>query len=68
MNPDENLKEAKCGCAVERRVRPPIEDLKAFAGSACIDIFNDFDENEITRYSRSIRQAWDIGRQLAEAA
>jgi len=45
--------------------KQPVEDLKAFAGKVCIDIFNDFDATEIVLQPTSIRRAWDIGRELA---
>ena len=40
------------------------EDLKAFAGSACIDIYDDFDAAEISQQPRSVRLAWSYGRML----
>lgn len=47
--------------------KQPVEDLKAFAGKVCIDIFNDFDDTEISSQPTSIRRAWDIGKALADA-
>jgi hypothetical protein len=40
--------------------RTPAED-------ACMDIFNDFDEAEVVGQARSIKYAWEAGRQLQEA-
>lgn len=44
-----------------------IEDLKAFAGKACLDIYNDFDSSELDGYSESIKSAWKIGEQISKA-
>lgn len=44
-----------------------IEDLKVFAGARCLDIFNDFDLAEIGRQPASIREAWKVGRAIAES-
>ena len=41
-----------------------VEDLKSFAGKACIDIFNDFDYEEVKSMPPSIIEAWNIGRAL----
>ncbi len=30
----------------------------------CIDIFNDFDEKEIDKFSEAIKKAWLIGRDI----
>lgn len=41
------------------------EDLKAFSGKCCLDIFNDFDKDEVGKMPKSIQEAWEIGRQLS---
>lgn len=40
------------------------DDLKAFAGSACISIYDDFDAAEITQEPKSVQLAWSYGRML----
>ena len=40
------------------------EDLKAFASSACVNIYDDFDAAEIAQQPRSVRLAWSYGRML----
>jgi hypothetical protein len=47
-----------------RLVRFSVDDLKAFAGARCRDIFNDFTEEEATRQPRSVFLAWEVGRDL----
>lgn len=42
-----------------------IEDLKAIAGSACLDIYNDFSEDEVNKMSPAIQRAWRTGRDLS---
>ncbi|MDY6903703.1 MAG: hypothetical protein SWH61_03365 [Thermodesulfobacteriota bacterium] len=42
----------------------PYEDLKTFAAKRCLDIYNDFDETEIIKQSKSIVLAWEAGRDL----
>ena len=44
-----------------------IEDLKVFAGARCLDIFDDFDAAEIGRQPASVREAWNVGRAIAES-
>lgn len=39
-------------------------DLKTQALKACLDIYNDYDEQELVYYSLSIHKAWCIGREL----
>jgi len=41
------------------------EDLKAFAGKCCLDIFRDFDKDEVSNMPKSIQVSWEIGRQLS---
>jgi len=48
------------------KVEWTVDDLKSFAGKACIDIFTDFSEKEIMRETTSVRLAWDIGRKLSD--
>jgi len=53
-------------CPNERVVIWGIDDLKSFAAARCIDIFNDFDKTEIAKETTSVREAWDIGRQIED--
>ncbi len=48
----------------ERLVRFSVDDLKAFAGARCRDIYNDFTEDEAKRQPRSVFLAWEVGRNL----
>lgn len=43
------------------------EDLKAFAGGLCVDIYNDFTFAEVNGQPKSIKKAWEIGRLLEES-
>lgn len=40
------------------------DDLKVFAGSACIGIYDDFNASEIAREPSSVRLAWAYGQML----
>ncbi len=41
------------------------DNLFLKAGRDCIDIFEDFDEIEITTFPKSIQIAWTTGRELS---
>ena len=40
---------------------------KSFAESSCIEIYEDYDGEEIARCSKSIQRAWMVGRDLKHA-
>ena len=45
-----------------------LDDLKSFAGKACVDIYNDFSEIEVRGMPQSLQKAWEIGRDLINIA
>lgn len=45
-------------------MKKKIFDLSAASGSACVDIYRDFDEDEIKQKPLSIQKAWEVGRDM----
>lgn len=43
-------------------------DLKTVAGHACIEIFHDYEEQDVLKMPPSIQRAWYAGRALATQA
>ena len=44
-----------------------LDDLKSFALARCIDIYEDYDSEEIKSEPPSVQGAWEIGKSLKES-
>jgi hypothetical protein len=45
---------------------PEILNISVQSGDACLDIYKDFNENEIKHEPPSIQRAWKAGKIIAE--
>lgn len=43
-----------------------MSNLKTQALKACLDIYNNYDEQELSSYSIAVHEAWCVGKQLEE--
>jgi len=41
-----------------------IDELSRFAAIACLDIFKDYDREELEKVSLSVNYAWHVGKRL----
>ena len=52
------------GCGCEQENEETLENRRIQASNICVDIFNSYSESESEFLDKSVKRAWEIGREI----